>query len=1475
MIRMWMIACVAGFWAGCCVPAMAPATPLKGAAFAWHMADGANVAGAAGGLKAHGAVTLGVELDGPDREASLARGGDGRVARIDGGYLALADDAQLKIDPRRWTVAIRMRDPEGSWRYPILGSYGSDRQASIALRAVDGSKEPMTDRTFTGGEVPTIYSWMFRPGGPRSVPGSTSLLELVWGAREPSAARVRRIRDMQPGRTWPNPLQQDVLNAVMKPCFPVGLIGPTEWHDIVASMTGPKLQLWIDGVLVDEEFPVGTTRDRTLPFLIAAGQENGELRAGFKGLIDHVAVWDRPLTPDEIAALSGGPDAARKRELAILGDESPSMQYFRPCGHNRKAGDCIPYWDPRAETFRLYYLILRRNMHSKWDGGHGGLEIWQASTKDLKAWTHHPVTIPITEQWEAWNGTGAVAFHDGKYHWYYPTPCYEEELGFGGIQRAVSDDGVHFAKTGPHPFIPGGDCEVFRDKDGLFHMIKAGPEQRGKGKPLRDKTLVAWVRVADLDQKGGSALTIEHPDGAQFDGMVYGECAPRRWMPGSDRHQRTPRPQTAWAEENAGPDAVIQMAAVFEGKKGALYRNGQPYASYDIANPVTFPGGSSLLIGRRHTAAAPESAFFKGRVLDARVYDMALTAQQLADLKPDADGGPKPVAWYDFEGGNPRDRTGTLPDGVLSNGAHVESGELVLENGGYLKVPGVVYTQVQLTSSDLESWTEQPGTFIASDKRLAICPNVFQFGNWHYYVCGSGVWRSRDWTGPWSEHAPLRLDNLAVPKTAAFGKGRRIYAGFFGDGGWGGNEILRELVQDNEGWLGTRFVPELIPACGDAFPIAFEPKTSEAGGAVRVIAKDGRRSVVIPKMPGDYRMRLEIVPESGAKSFGIALRAGGAKGEDACDLVFRPAEKRVSFSKLGDSSGGVGAGPSIDAVRGMDAPFAVDIVVRHDLLDAEIGGFRSLITRFWNPAGDGVRLFSDDGAVTFRNVRVSPLKETYKPYPGWVAPDAAEVVTRSGSAGESDDLILNYHLMHPGGDSAPGDPNAAFYLDGVCHLHYILAHPWRGKRSFSFVHVTSPDMLHWTWQTTKLQPSFTGHGMFSGTGFITKEGKPAAIYHGQASGRNQIAIAKDNRLSGWEMPYPVEPREADGSEATMNHWDPDCFLVGDTYYAISGGRNPPLIKSKDLKHWTRVGDFLKHNLPDVAIGEDISCPNFFRIGDRWMLLCISHPFGCRYYIGDWDAALEQFVPQVHGRMNWRREDQRLDEPWRDFFAPESVLTPDGRRVMWAWCATLHKDVNPRTLQSLPRELSLPSDGVLRIRPLRELESLRHDPVALRNLTVGEASDRLHGVVAAKRIADLPGDAVEIRITVDRAQAERKQFGFTVFSDGKGGGLPIVVRPETRTLRLGNTEAPFAVADLPPGEDVTLSIFVDKYLVEVFANDRQAMIAAHMDWRGKPRLDALTFGDPTAIKTVEIWRLKPTNQGLLEARKNRTWEPRAE
>lgn len=497
----------------------------------------------------------------------------------------------------------------------------------------------------------------------------------------------------------------------------------------------------------------------------------------------------------------------------------------------------------------------------------------------------------------------------------------------------------------------------------------------------------------------------------------------------------------------------------------------------------------------------------------------------------------------------------------------------------------------------------------------------------------------------------------------------------------------------------------------------------------------------------------------------------------------------------------------------------------------------------------------------------------------------------------SKELALNYHLMHPGGDSAPGDPNLAYYLDGTYHLHYILRHPWNGdpsgtlprhnNQTFSFIHVTSPDMLHWTWQPTKLQPSFTGHGTFSGTGFITKEGKPAAIYAGLSDPRHSyITIAQNNCLSSWGKPFPVVAKdEPDAKERVRERdvldfsslprrpgtllGDPDCFLIGDTYYAYSAANNLLLFKSTDLSSWTYVGHFLKRDLPDVAIGEDISCAHFFPIDGRWMLLCISHAFGCRYYLGDWDADAEQFVPEIHHRMNWRRPGQgEFNDPYRDFFAPESVLAADGRRVMWAWLCSLDHPLHLKTIQSLPRELSLANDGSIRIRPLQELDSLRYDAVTLNDITIPAQ----HRSAATVPIAKLDGDSWEIRITLDRDEAMRKRFGVLLFADGENEGFPVIIHPETGTIQLGTVEAPFTVSSLTAGEAFDLRLFIDKYLVEVFVGNRQAALATHMNYQTANSLVGYGFGAAITFRKIEIWKLKATTEGFCEAQRNPIWEP---
>ena len=445
-------------------------------------------------------------------------------------------------------------------------------------------------------------------------------------------------------------------------------------------------------------------------------------------------------------------------------------------------------------------------------------------------------------------------------------------------------------------------------------------------------------------------------------------------------------------------------------------------------------------------------------------------------------------------------------------------------------------------------------------------------------------------------------------------------------------------------------------------------------------------------------------------------------------------------------------------------------------------------------------------------------------------PGAGELVfeTPAMPADPPDDWPT-FHLLHPGpGGAMPGDPNCAFYWQGRYHLHYIYNH----RNGFAFAHVSSTDMVHWKWHPTTLFPKTTGHGMFSGTGFITKEGRPAIIYHGQGSGRNQLAFALDDQLEQWTKPVPIEPRDADGHEPKMNHWDPDCWRNGDDYYAISGGSNPSLLKSPDLKEWRFLGPLLSDDYPanlGMPKGEDISCANMFRLGNKWMLLCISHQLGCRYYLGDFKA--EKYLPEFQALMSWNG---------RNFFAPESVLTADRRRVMWAWLIDL--PVAPCGVQSLPRELELPADSVLRIRPLRELQGLRRD--------FREVSDLALKAGIAARVEGFAGNTQELNLIFDVLTA--KEVGVDVLLDRAGtNGVRVAYEADTKTLRVGTVRAPF---ELQPGENLNLRVFIDKNLVEAFANERQAAVSAG---KYEPESSGISFisrGGDTLVKRATVWRM---------------------
>ncbi|MBN2307717.1 MAG: GH32 C-terminal domain-containing protein [Candidatus Hydrogenedentes bacterium] len=465
-----------------------------------------------------------------------------------------------------------------------------------------------------------------------------------------------------------------------------------------------------------------------------------------------------------------------------------------------------------------------------------------------------------------------------------------------------------------------------------------------------------------------------------------------------------------------------------------------------------------------------------------------------------------------------------------------------------------------------------------------------------------------------------------------------------------------------------------------------------------------------------------------------------------------------------------------------------------------------------------------------------------------------------------------YHFVTPEGYCMPFDPNGALFWRGKYHLCYI----FQDERGHCWGHASSTDLVHWRFHPAALfpAPGDPDQGIFSGNCFVNLKGEATMLYHGVNAGNCIATSAEDDLIHFTKLPSnPIVPNPAEGSPESRLYrsWDPHGWVEGDTYYAIFGGHpgsgaTATLFRSKDMLDWEYLHPILDHDMPGVHPDDDISCPDFFALGDRHMLLCISHKRGCRYYLGRWEN--ETFYPESHAWMNW---------PGGTFFAPESLLDGQGRRIMWAWVL----DRRPREealrtgwsgTMSLPRHLWLGDDGALRMAPVTELEMLRMNPRHTKDLRLVDG--------APLPLEDVRGDCLELDFDIDPGDAA--QVGLKVrCSPGGEEETVIVYDAAAKCLRIdlakstldpriaylsyvmsGDNppvtaqEAPF---ELAPGERLRLRVFLDRSIIEVFANERQAVVQRAYPTRDDSLGVALfATGGPATLVSADAWDMAPAN-----------------
>jgi sucrose-6-phosphate hydrolase SacC (GH32 family) len=479
-----------------------------------------------------------------------------------------------------------------------------------------------------------------------------------------------------------------------------------------------------------------------------------------------------------------------------------------------------------------------------------------------------------------------------------------------------------------------------------------------------------------------------------------------------------------------------------------------------------------------------------------------------------------------------------------------------------------------------------------------------------------------------------------------------------------------------------------------------------------------------------------------------------------------------------------------------------------------------------------------------------------------------------------------YHIsaLPEEGLCRPYDANGCIFWKGRYHLMYIYQDPKRPSGGHCWGHAVSSDLVNWTFLPPALvpEPGDPDVGIFSGNAFINKDGIPMLCWFGVGAGVC-VATAMDDDLIHWKKhphnPIVPIPKPGQPGHGVYTVWDPYLWLEGETYYCLLGGNTLPggkdtlyAMKSTNMVRWTPLHPFYDH--PDLSwtvAGEDCSCPDFFRLGDKHVLLCISHKVGGRAYLGTFRN--ERFYPEQHVRMNW---------PGGQFFAPESLLDGKGRRIIWAWVT------DPRTIttqlstgsgvQSLPRVLDLDSDGTLTISPAEELQTLRRNHSKQENITVSaDAEVAIEGMKCDTMELGVeiePGTAREVSLavrcspdgkeeTVVRYLPERKQLVLDMKHSTLRKDVVYTQGPlDTGGIRRASDyKAPRTTVEAPlslhPGESLKLRVFLDKPMLEVFANDRQCItqqvFPARTDSLG---IKVSAKAGPAKVRVLEAWDMAP-------------------
>lgn len=439
------------------------------------------------------------------------------------------------------------------------------------------------------------------------------------------------------------------------------------------------------------------------------------------------------------------------------------------------------------------------------------------------------------------------------------------------------------------------------------------------------------------------------------------------------------------------------------------------------------------------------------------------------------------------------------------------------------------------------------------------------------------------------------------------------------------------------------------------------------------------------------------------------------------------------------------------------------------------------------------------------------------------------------------------------------DPNGFSLYKGEYHLFYQY-HPYSNEWGpMHWGHLKSRDLIRWERLPAAMAPDmpYDASGCFSGSALELPDGRQLLMYTGVRRDRDPDGFLRDVQTQCLALGDGVDYEKFGGNPilterdlpqggSAVDFRDPKLWQDADgNYYAVVGNRAAD--GSGAILLYRGMDDFKGEFVRTLdaccnQYGRMWECPDFFPLDGKHVLLTSPQemdPVGLEFHagsgtlclIGDYDPAGDGFCRQAAQAIDYGL----------DFYAPQTLLAEDGRRIMIAWMqnwATVGaKPDHCRWFgqMTLPRELSV-RGGRLYQNPVRELERYRGQCVAHHNIPVsGEIN-----------LPGIQGRVLDMTITVRPIGRDSyRWFRVRVAKDGKHETI-IRYRPDQGTVKIDRTRSglPHDIVHTrsflvtPRNGEIKLRIILDRFSLEVFVNDGEQAASAVLYTRQDA--DAISF-----------------------------------